>query len=155
MFEAQVYVRRREALRAALAERGVKDGLVVLVGNGESPMNYLDNAYPFRQDSSFLYFVGLAQPGLAASIDLGSGKARLYGEDPSMSEIVWSGPRPTAAELASLSGIAETRKRAELASDASSAGRLLYLPSYRAETRAELAELSGRAYAAVDAGAAL
>ena len=153
MFEAQVYVRRREALRAALAERGVKDGLVVLVGNGESPMNYLDNAYPFRQDSSFLYFVGLAQPGLAASIDLGSGKARLYGEDPSMSEIVWSGPRPTAAELASLSGIAETRKRAELASDASSAGRLLYLPSYRAETRAELAELSGRAYAAVDAGA--
>ena len=26
-------------------------------------MNYADNCYPFRQDSTFLYYFGLDQPG--------------------------------------------------------------------------------------------
>ncbi|MGO8695457.1 MAG: aminopeptidase P family protein [Rectinemataceae bacterium] len=155
MFDTQVYSTRRESLRKALASHGVHEGLVVLIGNGESPVNYLDNAYPFRQDSSFLYFVGIAQPGLAASIDLATGRTRLYADDPSMGEIVWTGPRPRAAELAARSGLSETRGRAALAEDAAAAGpgRLLYLPPYRAETRAELAALAGKAYAEVDAGA--
>ena len=33
-------------------------------------MNYADNCYPFRQDSSFLYFAGLSEPRLAVLIDI-------------------------------------------------------------------------------------
>ena len=54
MFSADVYIERRNRLRA-----GVGAGLILFLGNEESPMNYTDNQYPFRQDSSFLYFFGL------------------------------------------------------------------------------------------------
>ncbi|HTX73466.1 MAG TPA: aminopeptidase P N-terminal domain-containing protein [Rectinemataceae bacterium] len=157
MFEASVYARRREALRRELESRGVERGLVILIGNGESPVNYADNAYPFRQDSTFLYFVGTAQPGLAATIDLASGSTRFFGDDLTMNDIVWTGPRPTMAALAERSGISETLPRSALAAKAAEAGAgaLLYLPSYRAETRLELAELTGLRPVAVDAGASL
>jgi Xaa-Pro aminopeptidase len=117
-------------------------------------MNYADNCYSFRQDSSFLYFVGIPAPNLAAAIDLSSGEARLYGDDATMDDIVWTGPLPAIAELAARSGIGSSGSRATLAADISSRrGKLLYLPPYRADSRAELAELSGRPYASVDAGA--
>jgi Xaa-Pro aminopeptidase len=54
MFEPSVYSGRRRALVAALASRGVRDGLVAFPGNNDSPINYPDNAYRFRQDSCFL-----------------------------------------------------------------------------------------------------
>lgn len=64
MFETSVYKNRR----ARLKEK-VKSGLVLILGNGEAPANYTDNTYKFRQDSSFLYFFGLNQPGFAGVID--------------------------------------------------------------------------------------
>ena len=69
MFPTATYRHRRRRLRDRL-----DTGLVLLPGNGESPMNYADNCYPFRQDSTFLYFLGLDQPDLAAVIDLDSGQ---------------------------------------------------------------------------------
>ena len=54
MFPPEIYTARR----AALASR-FEGGLLLFPGNSESPMNYADNCFPFRQDSSFLYFVGL------------------------------------------------------------------------------------------------
>ncbi len=51
----------------------IDSGLILLPGNDESPMNYAANTYPFRQDSTFLYFFGLDQPGLAAVIDVDDG----------------------------------------------------------------------------------
>ena len=63
MFSRETYQTRRKNLQAKLGT-----GLVLLLGNSESPMNYADNCYPFRQDSSFLYFFGLDQPDLAAVI---------------------------------------------------------------------------------------
>ncbi|HDM10095.1 MAG TPA: aminopeptidase P family protein, partial [Desulfobacteraceae bacterium] len=53
MFSANTYKERRQRLRTQ-----VSSGLILLLGNDESPMNYRDNPYPFRQDSSFLYFFG-------------------------------------------------------------------------------------------------
>jgi Xaa-Pro aminopeptidase len=154
MFDARTYRNRRDALLLGLASRGIKEGTVLLLGNRESPMNYADNCYSFRQDSSFLYFVGIPAPNLAAAIDLSSGEARLYGDDATMDDIVWTGPLPAIAELAASSGIGSEGSRAALAADISSRrGKLLYLPPYRADSRAELAELSGRPYASVDAGA--
>jgi Xaa-Pro aminopeptidase len=158
MFEASTYSSRREALIRGLASRGVRNGVALFLGGRMSPINYADNCYPFRQDSSFLYFIGLGPPGLAATLDLASGKALLYGDDGTMDDIVWTGPQPAVAELAALSGIAAARPRAALAEDlrAGAADRsILYLPPYRADARAELAEITGAAYRAVDSGASL
>ena len=58
LFPAAVYQQRRARLRTLLRERFDARGLVLLPGHFEAPMNYADNAYPFRQDSSFLYFFG-------------------------------------------------------------------------------------------------
>ncbi|MBL8966551.1 MAG: aminopeptidase P N-terminal domain-containing protein, partial [Spirochaetaceae bacterium] len=153
-----IYQERRSRLLKGLAARGLSEGLALFPGNGESPMNYLDNTYPFRQDSSFLYFFGLAVPGLAAAIDLGSGRATLFADDASIDDIVWTGPLPSAAELAALAGADEARPRAGLAAfagAAAAAGRLHFLPCYREDTRRELAELLAAPAAAVDGRASL
>ena len=60
MFDPQTYASRREALLKGLASREPGPGPLLLLGNRESPMNYVDNCYAFRQDSSFLYFVGIS-----------------------------------------------------------------------------------------------
>ncbi|MCP4896731.1 MAG: aminopeptidase P family protein, partial [bacterium] len=57
MFDKETYISRRAALQSQL-----EGGIVLLLGNNESPMNFADNCYPFRQDSTFLYYLGLDQP---------------------------------------------------------------------------------------------
>jgi len=176
MFDPRVYSDRRAALLRGLAARsgaaggavGGREGTVLLLGHRESPVNYADNCYSFRQDSSFLYFVGISSPDLALTIDLASGETVLYGRDATMDDIVWTGPQPELAELAALSGIFSARPRSSLASDLAARntrgagtkthrlpGGLLYFPPYRAEGRAELAELTGKPYSEVNAGASL
>ncbi len=157
MFEAAIYRKRRAALVAGLARRGAGEGLALFLGNGESPMNYADNTYPFRQDSSFLYFFGPSRPGLAGTIDLATGRSAIFADDASMDDIVWTGPQVSAAELAALAGADEALPRGALAARARAAGPagLLYLPPYREETRRELAELLGTTAAEADAGASL
>ncbi|HNT41737.1 MAG TPA: aminopeptidase P N-terminal domain-containing protein, partial [Tenuifilaceae bacterium] len=68
MFDKQIYVDRRLKLR-----KKVKSGIVLILGNTESPINYQGNTYNFRQDSNFLYFFGLDTPGLAGVIDIEEG----------------------------------------------------------------------------------
>ena len=73
MFNKEVYVSRRAELKKL-----VKDGVILLMGNNESPNNYPNNAYyPFRQDSSFLYYFGQKRDGLVGVIDVDSGKEML------------------------------------------------------------------------------
>lgn len=149
MFDRAVYVRRREALAARL-----QGGLLLLPGHAESPMNYADNGYPFRQDSTFLYLLGLDQPDLAAVIDLDAGTTTVYGDELGIDHIVWMGDLPTVADRAARAGIERTRPLAELA--AALAGRTVrYLPPYRAATVLRLAELLGRTPAEVQAGPSL
>lgn len=149
MFDRVVYLRRRESLAARL-----QGGLLLLPGHAESPMNYADNCYPFRQDSTFLYFLGLDQPDLAAVIDLDSGITTVYGDEPGIDHIVWMGDLLTVAERAARAGVERTRPLAELAGVL--AGRpVRYLPPYRAGTVLHLAELLGRTPAEVQAGASL
>ena len=51
MFDKNTYIRRRNELKKL-----INDGIVILFGNNESPMNYPANAYyPHRQDSTFIY----------------------------------------------------------------------------------------------------
>jgi Xaa-Pro aminopeptidase len=49
VFARETYVQRRKDLVSR-----IDGGILVLPGNGESPMNYGDNCFPFRQDSTFL-----------------------------------------------------------------------------------------------------
>ena len=65
MFEKSTYSQRRDDLKQKF-----DSGILLFLGNDESPMNYLDNMYKFRQDSTFLYYFGLDDPGLAAVIDI-------------------------------------------------------------------------------------
>ena len=76
MFSAATYTGRRNSLKS----KGL-NGIAIFVGNNESPMNYPDNTYHFRQDSNFLYFFGLDFPGLAAVIDFDNGVDHIFGED--------------------------------------------------------------------------
>ena len=95
MFEPSVYADRRKRLSSQLGS-----GLVLLPGNDESPMNYPANTYHFRQDSSFLYFFGLAQPGWAGVIDIDGGKEILFGDDISLEDVIWMGHLPSVKERA-------------------------------------------------------
>jgi hypothetical protein len=100
MFEKEVYMKRRQRLKSLM-----NNGIALFIGNVESPMNYPDNTYHWRQDSDFLYFFGVDLPGLAGLIDFNSGDEIIFGNDFTVDDIVWMGPQPSVAELASGAGI--------------------------------------------------
>ncbi len=144
MFDAKTYSERRRTLL-----RQLRSGLVVLFGNDESPMNYVANTYPFRQDSTFLYFFGLATPGLAAVLDADAGTETLYGDDIGLEDIIWMGYLPTLKQRALAVGVKDTAPRAEFEKTvrkAVQAGRKVHvLPAYRADTAQSIERLLGLA----------
>src|SRR5690606_25391446 len=73
-------------------------GVLLFPGATDQPMNYKGNTYPFRQDSSFLYYFGLSQPGLAGIIDADAGESILVGQDADIEDVVWMGPQPSMDE---------------------------------------------------------
>jgi len=117
-------------------------GLALFLGNDECPMNYADNAYRFRQDSSFLYYFGLDTPGLAAVIDLDEGTETVFGDDPTIEDFVWTGPLPSLRERAAGAGVERTAASSRLGdalAAARSAGRKVhFLPPYRPENKLKL-----------------
>ena len=140
MFKKETYIGRRKALKEK-----VGNGLIMLLGNNESPMNYEDNTYPFRQDSTFLYFVGLQVPSLIAVFDIEEGKDILFGDDLTMDMIVWMGNQPRVAEYAAKAGIECVKPLKELApylDKAKENGRKVhFLPPYRHDHMWKLNEL--------------
>ena len=112
MFPAEIYAKRRAELR-----RRVGGGLMLLPGNFESPMNYPNNAYHYRQDSTFLYFFGQSIPALAGVIDADSGAETLYGDDFTVDDIIWMGPQPSVADLAAEVGVSQSKPMAALEAD--------------------------------------
>ncbi len=142
MFETHVYKNRREELK-----KRVEKGLILILGNGESPVNYPDNTYKFRQDSSFLYFFGLDMPGFAGVIDVESGEECLFGNDVDMDDIIWMGPQPAVKDLGAQVGVCRTApfaKLGEVLKTALSAGRRVhFLPPYRYRNMVLLQELLG------------
>ncbi len=133
MFDATTYQRRRNSLAQEL-----ESGVALFPGNNESPMNYRDNTYAFRQDSSFLYYWGLNAPGLTAALDVDGGKAVLFGNNPTVSEMVWTGPQEPMEERAARVGVSTVYPVSELADHVAewrAAGRTVHvLPQYRADT---------------------
>ncbi len=136
MFQAKTYIERRKVL----AEK-VGSGLILLFGNDESSMNYADNTYHFRQDSTFLYYFGIQHPGLAAVIDVDNQREIIFGNDYTIDDIVWMGPQPTIAERAESCGVSNVLPLNRLSSVASKTSRIHFLPLYRPENKIKLLEL--------------
>ena len=142
MFPKEVYWQRRKQLRELVGE-----GLILIAGNQESAMNYRDNTYHYRQDSSFLYFFGINKPGFYGICDTGSGVDTLYGDDFGIDDIIWMGDQPSVKELASEIAVDSTGTLAELTDALKSAiqsGREIHLlPPYRGDQVITLAKLMG------------
>ncbi|MHC4677657.1 MAG: aminopeptidase P family protein [Planctomycetota bacterium] len=142
MFSAETYTERRRRLREQ-----VQTGLILFLGNTESPMNYSDNPYPFRQDSSFLYFFGLDLPDLAAVIDVDQASECVFGDDLTVDDIIWTGPQPSLRETCLAIGIAETARHDRLAvvlKKAEEQGRTIhFLPQYRPDNVTKIEQLLG------------
>ncbi len=111
MFVKEIYIERRRKLKNEL-----KEGVLVFTGNNEAPMNFSSNTYPFRQDSTFLYYWGLDEPGLNAAIDLDSGDEIIFGDDRSLDDVIWMGPNRSMQEKAENVGISKTRPAKEFSS---------------------------------------
>ncbi|QXV65104.1 aminopeptidase P N-terminal domain-containing protein [Mucilaginibacter sp. 21P] len=139
LFDKQVYEQRRSVLKQKMSGKGI----IVLMGNDESSMNYKDNTFPFRQDSSFLYYFGLDVAGLAAVIDTNSGDEIIFGNDLTIDDIVWTGTLPSVSEMAALVGVSKTQAYPQIAAyigKATLAGRQVHLlPPYRPENKIKLA----------------
>jgi Xaa-Pro aminopeptidase len=140
MFDKEVYIKRRKDFAAQL-----QSGLFLFLGNYESPMNYADNTYHFRQDSTFLYYFGVNSPNLAAVIDLDNDKITLFGDEMSIDDIVWMGRQKTLRDKAAEAGLEIVCSSASLFNVISLAigkgKQVQFLPPYRPENKIRLSEL--------------
>ncbi|MBU8892532.1 MAG: aminopeptidase P family protein [Bacteroidales bacterium] len=137
MFSKETYINRRKQLKSQF-----DSGILLFPGNEESSMNYLDNTYHFRQDSTFLYYFGLDYPGLLGVIDLDEDKDSIFGDDLTIDHIVWMGSQPTIKERSEKAGIQHTGQMKELLDFIKSAKnknrKIHFLPTYRPEHQIKL-----------------
>lgn len=154
MFKPEVYAHRRHALRYE-----VKSGIIIMPGNVDASFNYPANTYSYRQDSTFSYFFGINQPGLAGIINLENGKDYLFGNDVDMDDIIWMGPQPTIADQGKLIGVDVTLPLSDFARMIKEAldekCQVHFLPPYRAETKITLSEILNIAPAELKAAASM
>lgn len=152
MFPAEVYIQRRKRLRELIG-----NGVVLFLGNKEVAMNYGANNYPFRQDSSFLYYFGLDMPGLAGMIDCELAGETIYGSDPSLEDIIWVGNREPLQEKARKAGISLVKPLERLDGDVfrviAHSREVHYLPPYSEQRRLQLAYYDNLKYEEVDRNA--
>jgi Xaa-Pro aminopeptidase len=141
MFDTSTYTKRRKILK-----QNVDSGIILLLGNEESGINYADNHFHFRQDSSYLYYVGLNQPHQAVILDTDEGKEILFADDPDISQIIWTGPVPSREDLARKAGIEHHRPYQDLKSyllEYKKGRTVHFLPPYRSEHTLKLQQWLG------------
>lgn len=143
MFDTATYIRRRNELKKL-----VKEGVIILFGNNESPANYPSNGYfPFRQDSSFLYYFGLQRDGLVGIIDIDNDKDILVGNDIDIEDIVWYGSVESMTEMMQRCGAQETlpmKGLKTICNEALSKHRKIhFLPPYRHDIKIQVFDLLG------------
>lgn len=143
MFSKETYISRRARLREL-----VNSGIIILFGNNESPCNYPANGYyPFRQDSSFLYFFGQNRDGLVGVIDVDNGTETLIGNDIDIEDIVWYGAVDSIKDMAEQVGVGNTAPMSELRNICDKAvsqnRKIHFLPPYRHDTMIVISDLLG------------
>ena len=143
MFDKQTYVNRRARLRSL-----VNDGIIIIFGNNESPCNYPSNGYyPFRQDSSFLYYFGLNRDGLVGVIDIDNNSETVFGNEIDIEDIVWYGSVDSVHDLAAQVGVEHTAPMRALKNTCNEAlrqkRRIHFLPPYRHDIKIQIFDLLG------------
>lgn len=142
MFDAQTYSDRRDVLKQKF-----NSGLLLFLGNEDSPANYKANTYAFRQDSSLLYYFGLDIPGLAATIDLDNNSETIFGQEFTIDDIVWTGPQPSLERIAESAGIKNSasisKLEASIRSRIAKGSQVHFLPQYRSENILKISTLLG------------
>lgn len=142
LFDALTYAQRRARLRDLTGS-----GIILLPGNCQAPCNYPNNAYTFRQDSTFLYYFGQNREGLIGVIDCDENREWLLGDDIDIEDIIWTGFVPSVRELASECGVensAPCSNVATIVKNAVSQGRKIhFLPPYRHDLMIMLSDLLG------------
>ena len=113
----------------------IDSGILLFLGADEAAVNYPGNAYRYRQDSTFNYFFGLTEPGLAAIIDVDTSEEIIFGNDVDIDDIIWMGPQPSMADKAASVGVSKALPFSALRDKvcaAKAAGRKIhFLPPYR------------------------
>ena len=143
MFDKATYVNRRAKLKEL-----VKSGIIILFGNNESPCNFPANGYyPFRQDSSFLYYFGLNRDGLVGVIDIDNDIETLVGNDIDIEDIVWYGSVNSVHDMAESVGVKNTAPMKSLKTICNDAmrqkRRIHFLPPYRHDIKIQIFDLLG------------
>lgn len=143
MFDKATYVSRRAKLKEL-----VKDGIIILFGNNDSPCNFPANGYyPFRQDSSFLYYFGLQRDGLVGVIDIDNNMETLVGNDIDIEDIVWYGSVDSVSDMAASVGVEHTAPMHSLKTICNDALRqkrhIHFLPPYRHDIKLQIFDLLG------------
>ena len=143
MFSKETYVNRRAELKKL-----VKSGIIILFGNNESPANFPANGYyPFRQDSSFLYYFGPKRDGLVGVIDVDNDKELLIGNDIDIADIVWYGSVASVHDMAEHAGVKESTPMKQLQVICDNAMKekrtIHFLPPYRHDTMIQIFDLLG------------
>ncbi len=146
LFNPTIYIARRKALMQSMGK-----GMLLFPGAVEQPFNYKANTFQFRQDSSFLYYFGISQPGLAGVIDADTGTSTLYGHDADLEEVVWMGPQPSMAVRASQIG-AEKHASIDSLADTLRGKEVHYLPPYHADRILYLSKLLGKSVDEIHSG---
>ena len=143
MFDKTTYASRRAKLKEL-----VKSGIIILFGNNESPCNFPANGYyPFRQDSSFLYYFGLQRDGLVGVIDIDNDIETLVGNDIDIEDIVWYGSVNSVHDMAESVGVKNSAPMKSLKTICNDAMRqkrhIHFLPPYRHDTMIQIFDLLG------------
>ena len=142
MFQPKTYIERRKVLKEKVGK-----GIILLFGNEESPMNYTDNTYHFRQDSTFLYYFGIQRPGLVGLIDIENNHEIIFGDEYTVEDSVWMGPQKTIADQAEVCGVINTQPALKLTVMLDMVKKkgqhIHFLPLYRPENKLKLREYIG------------
>ncbi|MDR0311301.1 MAG: aminopeptidase P family protein [Acidobacteriota bacterium] len=135
----KIFRKRRNLIRAA------GDGVILWLGHSLQPRNYLNNAYPFRQNSHFLYCTGLAEPDLAMLSFPEPDDDILFARAVGIDDIVWSGPGLPPEEMARGAGIGRVEDIAKLKETIDGirgrGRRIHYLPPYQYSSALGIARL--------------
>jgi Xaa-Pro dipeptidase len=148
----EIYRQRRDAIRTA-----VGGGIILWLGNQLQPRNYANNAFPFRQNSHFLYYTGLSDPGLALISFPDAGCDIFFSRTTTIDDTVWGAAGQSRVDMARHAGVETVEDISRLAdylAKARSQGLTIhYLPPYRASSQVRLAELLAIDSSEVPAGA--
>lgn len=143
MFKTETYIARRQQLKQL-----VNSGIILIFGNNESPCNFPANGYyPFRQDSSFLYYFGQQRDGLVGVIDVDNDTETLIGDDIDIEDIVWYGSVESVKMMAEQVGVSNSAPMKALQGICAEAlakrRKIHFLPPYRYDIKLQLFDLLG------------